>query len=157
MLNDYKSGFTPNPDIMCNHHIKFDAFYKYAVKHLGVDAIAMGHYARTNFGPFLEHFNEGSTVKLLKGTDTLKDQSFFLSRVHQEALKHCLFPVGHLHKLTVRQMATNSGLLQNVASKPDSVGMCFIGPRHFRHFIDQVNNFFINFQLLFIIQQLIST
>lgn len=122
-LNEYKAYRTPNPDVLCNKEIKFKAFLQYA-QTLGCDYIAMGHYAR------VEH---GSTHKLLRGLDNNKDQSYFLHQLTEEQLKRVLFPVGELDKKTVREIATKYNLA--TANKKDSTGVCFIGERDFKKFL----------------------
>lgn len=120
-LEELKRGRTPNPDIMCNKYIKFDMFAKEANK-LGADYIATGHYARIKNG------------KLLKGIDSNKDQTYFLSQLSSQQLEHVLFPVGELEKTEVRKIA--SELQLNIAKKKDSTGICFIGERNFTHFLE---------------------
>ncbi len=122
-LDEYEKGRTPNPDILCNKYIKFDAFFKYA-KENGFDALATGHYAR------VQH-NHSSTM--LKAIDTNKDQSYFLCQISQEALSKTLFPLGELTKPEVREIAEE--LKIQVAHKKDSTGICFIGERNFRQFL----------------------
>lgn len=124
-LEETKKGRTPNPDILCNRHIKFNAFFKYA-KSLGFDWVATGHYARVLH-------QEGKNSVMLKGLDSNKDQTYFLVQVPQEALNHTLFPVGELNKSEVRKIALELDLA--VAQKKDSTGICFIGERHFREFL----------------------
>ena len=119
-LNELKKGRTPNPDIMCNKYIKFDAFAKYA-KELGADYIATGHYAILEDGIFK------------RGIDPNKDQTYFLSQLSKEQLKNVLFPVGHLEKTEVRKIAEELGLI--TANKKDSTGICFIGERNFKEFL----------------------
>lgn len=121
-LSEYKKGRTPNPDVMCNTEIKFNAFLKYALKIDG-DYIAMGHYSKTEDG------------KLLRGYDKNKDQSYFLSRITTEALKRSIFPIGDLEKPKVREIAEREGLV--TAKKKDSTGVCFIGERNFNEFLDR--------------------
>lgn len=123
-LEEYKKGRTPNPDIMCNKYIKFNAFLKYA-QTLGADYIAMGHYARVRHEPEKSY--------LLRGVDTNKDQSYFLCMLKQEQLRKALFPIGHLTKPEVRNIAKEAGLY--TAQKKDSTGICFIGERNFKHFL----------------------
>ena len=123
-LNEYKSGRTPNPDIMCNKYIKFNAFLHHAST-LGADYIAMGHYAR------VRHDKDKSY--LLRGVDSNKDQTYFLCQISQEQLRHSLFPVGHLTKKEVREIAKNANLW--TAEKKDSTGICFIGERNFHQFL----------------------
>lgn len=134
LLEEYSCGLTPNPDMLCNRHIKFDAFEAHCVRRLGVDAIATGHYARTSFGPFLESYRDQGTVRLLRPKDSFQDQTFFLSRVPQKGLRRCLFPLGEHTKAEVRHIASQIGL-HSVASKKASTGICFVGPRNFRSFI----------------------
>ena len=119
-LDELKKGRTPNPDIMCNKYIKFDAFLKEARK-LGADYIATGHYARLIDG------------KLLRGIDDDKDQTYFLSQLSNEQLKDVLFPVGELRKPEVRKIAEQYNLI--TATKKDSTGICFIGERNFTNFL----------------------
>lgn len=123
-LEEYKKGRTPNPDILCNKHIKFDHFFDYAMKH-GYDRVATGHYAR------VVHHADHS--ELLKGLDLNKDQSYFLAQISQKALSKTLFPVGDLEKPEVRRIAEKLNL--SVAKKKDSTGICFIGERDFRAFL----------------------
>jgi tRNA-uridine 2-sulfurtransferase len=123
-LQEYRAGRTPNPDIMCNKEIKFDAFLKYALK-LGADRIATGHYARLQ--------PEDGYQLLLKGRDAGKDQSYFLYRLGQEELRYSLFPLGEMRKSEVRKIATECGFDNH--EKKDSTGICFIGERRFRDFL----------------------
>ncbi len=125
-LAEYRCGRTPNPDIMCNKEIKFRAFLDHAL-HLGADAIATGHYAR------MRPANEG--VELLRGVDANKDQSYFLCALSQAQLQPALFPLGNLQKPMVRQIATEAGLATH--AKKDSTGICFIGERKFRNFLER--------------------
>ena len=125
-LNEYKKGRTPNPDVMCNTEIKFKAFLNFAMQ-LDSDYIAMGHYTRTK--------TENGKTYLLKGLDPNKDQSYFLSRVKEEALAKTLFPIGDLEKTQVRDIAKKYNLA--TASKKDSTGICFIGERDFNNFLDK--------------------
>ena len=120
-LDELKKGRTPNPDIMCNKYIKFDMFIKEAIK-LGADYIATGHYARIKDG------------KLLRAIDKNKDQTYFLSQVSNEQLKNVLFPIGELTKEEVRDIAKEYGLV--TATKKDSTGICFIGERNFKKFLE---------------------
>ena len=120
-LEELKRGRTPNPDVMCNKYIKFDMFAKEAQK-LGADYIATGHYARIKNG------------KLLRGVDENKDQTYFLAQVSKEQLKNVLFPVGDLKKSRVREIASENGLI--TAKKKDSTGICFIGERNFKKFLE---------------------
>ena len=123
-LQEYRLGRTPNPDILCNREIKFKAFLDYA-KHLGADFIATGHYAR--------RVDEGERTFLLKGEDSNKDQSYFLHQVGEAELKQSLFPLGDLDKTKVRALAETLGLV--TAAKKDSTGICFIGERRFKDFL----------------------
>jgi len=123
-LAEYKKGRTPNPDILCNKHIKFDHFFDYAMKN-GFDTVATGHYAR------VVHYPDHS--ELLKGKDLNKDQSYFLAQISQAALAKTLFPLGDLDKHEVRAIAEKLNL--SVAKKKDSTGICFIGERNFRAFL----------------------
>ncbi len=123
-LSELRQGRTPNPDILCNKHIKFSAFLQIA-KSLGADKIAMGHYARTTA--------TATGTWLLRGVDRNKDQSYFLCQLTQSQLESTLFPIGELNKTEVRKIAEAAGML--VAGKKDSTGICFIGERHFSAFI----------------------
>ncbi|WP_300428070.1 tRNA 2-thiouridine(34) synthase MnmA [uncultured Thalassolituus sp.] len=125
-LEEYKAGRTPNPDILCNREIKFKAFLEYA-KILGADLIATGHYVRRGE-------REGKTV-LLKGLDANKDQSYFLHAVGSDEIAMTLFPVGELEKPEVRRIAEANNLV--TADKKDSTGICFIGERRFKDFLQQ--------------------
>jgi tRNA-specific 2-thiouridylase len=127
-LREYSSGRTPNPDILCNAEIKFKSFLDHAMR-LGAEKIATGHYARVRL-------NEATGKhELLKGLDPSKDQSYFLHRLNQAQLSKTLFPVGELHKTEVRRIAAEIGLPN--AKKKDSTGICFIGERPFRDFLNQ--------------------
>ena len=125
-LQEYQAGRTPNPDILCNAEIKFKAFLDHAIAR-GADKIATGHYARVR--------HTGAQVQLLKGLDPGKDQSYFLHRLRQDQLARTLFPVGELHKSEVRRLASEIGLPN--AKKRDSTGICFIGERPFRAFLNR--------------------
>lgn len=127
-LREYEAGRTPNPDILCNAEIKFKAFLDHAMR-LGAEKIATGHYARVRR-------NDASGLhELLKGLDPAKDQSYFLHRLNQAQLSKTLFPVGELHKTEVRRIADEIGLPN--AKKKDSTGICFIGERPFREFLNR--------------------
>jgi tRNA-specific 2-thiouridylase len=128
-LREYQAGRTPNPDVLCNTHVKFDVFLTYAHQQLGADRIATGHYARLQAHP------EQAVVTLLKGVDAQKDQSYFLHRLAQEPLSRACFPVGELTKPQVRQIAQDLRLPN--AQKKDSTGICFIGERPFAEFLNQ--------------------
>jgi len=126
-LREYSAGRTPNPDVLCNAEIKFKAFLDHALK-LGADQIATGHYARVRRG-------ESSRIELMRGRDPTKDQSYFLHRLNQQQLARTLFPVGELLKSEVRRIAREIGLPN--AAKRDSTGICFIGERPFREFLNR--------------------
>ncbi|MDY6981697.1 MAG: tRNA 2-thiouridine(34) synthase MnmA [Pseudomonadota bacterium] len=123
-LHEYRAGRTPNPDILCNREIKFKAFLDYAT-HLGADLIATGHYTR--------RADVDGSAHLLKGLDPNKDQSYFLSAVNEAQLARSLFPVGELDKKDVRALAAKHGFVTH--DKKDSTGICFIGERRFRDFL----------------------
>ena len=125
-LREYAAGRTPNPDVLCNAEIKFKAFLDHAMS-LGADAIATGHYARVR--------HEGGKVQLLKALDATKDQSYFLHRLTQQQLAKVLFPLGEIPKTEVRTIAEQIGL--HNARKKDSTGICFIGERPFREFLNR--------------------
>ena len=127
-LREYQAGRTPNPDILCNAEIKFKAFLDHAMR-LGADKIATGHYAR------VRHNTDSSLYELLKGVDASKDQSYFLHRLTQAQLSQTLFPVGEIEKIEVRRLADAAGLPN--ARKKDSTGICFIGERPFREFLNR--------------------
>ncbi|MEY3446546.1 MAG: hypothetical protein RIR45_1301 [Pseudomonadota bacterium] len=127
-LREYQAGRTPNPDILCNAEIKFKAFLDHAMR-LGAEKIATGHYARVRQNP------QNGLFELLKGLDPAKDQSYFLHRLNQAQLSKTLFPVGELHKTEVRRIADEIGLPN--ARKKDSTGICFIGERPFRDFLNR--------------------
>lgn len=117
MFSEYRSGRTPNPDVLCNREIKFDLFLKEAEK-LGADFIATGHYCQKTT-------SSNGTDHLLAGNDPEKDQSYFLCQLNSFQLSKTLFPIGHLHKSEVRKIAAEQGLV--TAEKKDSQGLCFIG------------------------------
>lgn len=121
MIEEYKRGRTPNPDVMCNKYVKFGAFLRFALDN-GADYVATGHYSQNQESRIR---NQGTTRRLLMGADTNKDQSYFLWTLTQEQLKHILFPVGHLEKPEVRRLAKKFGL--STAEKKDSQGVCFLG------------------------------
>lgn len=125
-LREYEAGRTPNPDVLCNAEIKFKAFLDHALR-LGAEKIATGHYARVRA--------RAGQFELLKGLDPLKDQSYFLHRLTQAQLAKTLFPVGELAKTEVRRIAAEIGLPN--AKKKDSTGICFIGERPFREFLNR--------------------
>jgi tRNA-uridine 2-sulfurtransferase len=125
-LREYAAGRTPNPDVLCNAEIKFRAFLEHAMR-LGGSRIATGHYARIDL-------HEGSH-RLLRGRDAAKDQSYFLHRLDQAQLARVVFPVGELRKAQVRAIAREAGLPNH--DKKDSTGICFIGERPFREFLNR--------------------
>ena len=127
-LAEYRSGRTPNPDVLCNAEIKFKAFLDHAMR-LGAERIATGHYARVRFDAANQRH------QLCKGLDASKDQSYFLHRLTQTQLAKTLFPIGELQKSEVRRIATEIGLPN--AAKKDSTGICFIGERPFREFLNR--------------------
>ena len=127
-VREYQAGRTPNPDILCNAEIKFKSFLDHAMR-LGASSIATGHYAR------VRHNLQTGLHELLKGLDPSKDQSYFLHRLNQAQLAKTLFPVGELHKTDVRRIALEIGLPN--AKKKDSTGICFIGERPFREFLNR--------------------
>ena len=141
-LREYRAGRTPNPDVLCNAEIKFKAFLDHAVR-LGADSIATGHYARVRPAVYEENkalaqyprAEVAIKYELLKGLDPGKDQSYFLHRLNQAQLSKTLFPVGELHKSEVRRIALDIGLPN--AKKKDSTGICFIGERPFRDFLNR--------------------
>ncbi|XP_056429668.1 mitochondrial tRNA-specific 2-thiouridylase 1 isoform X2 [Hyla sarda] len=148
-LNEYEKGRTPNPDILCNKHIKFNHFLNYAIDNLGADAIATGHYARTSHEDdeifqhqyvksphtlFRNRFEIRNNVKLLQAADYFKDQTFFLSQISQYALRKTLFPLGDLTKDFVKKIAAEAGF-HHVLKRKESMGICFIGERNFEKFI----------------------
>jgi len=124
-LQEYRRGRTPNPDILCNKHIKFHSFLEYAQKN-GFSKIATGHYARI--------VEENGRYYLARGRDDSKDQSYFLAQIDSSCLSKCLFPLGELEKSEVRELALELGLL--IAEKKDSTGICFIGERNFKEFLN---------------------
>lgn len=125
-LAEYSAGRTPNPDILCNKEIKFKAFLEHA-RCQGADAIATGHYVQSGA--------ENGNIELRRGMDRNKDQSYFLYTLNQNQLRPSLFPVGHLEKPNVRQLAHQAGF--HVHSKKDSTGICFIGERKFSRFLEE--------------------
>jgi tRNA-specific 2-thiouridylase len=127
MFAEYKSGRTPNPDVLCNREIKFDVFLKAAME-LGADYVATGHYCRK-----IKH--EDGSFGLLSGTDPSKDQSYFLCQLSQEQLSKALFPIGELLKSEVREIARKMGL--HTADKKDSQGLCFVGKISLPQFLQQ--------------------
>ncbi|TSC67895.1 MAG: tRNA-specific 2-thiouridylase [Parcubacteria group bacterium Gr01-1014_72] len=136
MIREYKTGRTPNPDVFCNKHIKFGAFYKWALSH-GADFVATGHYAQ-----IMEHktwnmehrkSSDVSSFMLQVSRDLEKDQSYFLWQIRKEQLPHILFPVGGMKKTEVRKLAKKFGLI--TAKKKDSQGLCFLGKVDMKEFL----------------------
>lgn len=125
-LDEYRTGRTPNPDVLCNKEIKFRAFLDHAIG-LGADHIATGHYARTRY-------HDGAW-RLYKGVDGDKDQSYFLHLLDQTQLSRAVFPLGELRKQAVRELAARAGFVNH--AKKDSTGVCFIGERNFRQFLSR--------------------
>ncbi|KGA98025.1 thiouridylase [Alkalihalobacillus alcalophilus ATCC 27647 = CGMCC 1.3604] len=125
-LEEYKSGRTPNPDVMCNKEIKFKAFLNHALT-LGADYVATGHYAQVK--------EVDGEVQLLRGADDNKDQTYFLNALSQQQLSKVMFPLGHLPKKEVREIAKQANLA--TATKKDSTGICFIGERNFKEFLSE--------------------
>ncbi len=125
-LDEYKQGRTPNPDVMCNREIKFGDFLRKALD-LGAEYIATGHYARV--------VETNGEYQLLRGVDSGKDQTYFLNRLNQYQLSKAMFPIGHLPKPMVREIAAEAGLA--TAKKKDSTGVCFIGEKNFKEFLSQ--------------------
>jgi tRNA-specific 2-thiouridylase len=126
-LEEYKAGRTPNPDIMCNKEIKFKAFLEFAAEDLGADYIATGHYTQRRL--------INNKWQMVRGADDNKDQSYFLYTLSHEHIAKTLFPIGHLPKPQVREIAKEHGLLTH--NKKDSTGICFIGERKFSDFLSQ--------------------
>ena len=130
MFDEYQRGRTPNPDVLCNREIKFDIFLKAAMR-LNADYVATGHYCRKD-----EFEDNGKTIyRLLAGKDNNKDQSYFLCQLTQEQLSKALFPIGHLTKPEVREIAKKADLI--TAEKKDSQGLCFIGKVRLPEFLQQ--------------------
>ena len=125
LIKEYENGRTPNPDIFCNKYIKFGPFIDFAKKH-GFDCIAMGHYAK--------RIDKDGKAYLCKSYDQNKDQTYFLSQINQEQVSFCLFPLGNIDKTEVRRIAHELNL-ESVMDKKDSTGICFIGERNFRQFL----------------------
>ena len=125
LIKEYENGRTPNPDIFCNKYIKFGPFIQFAKEH-GFDCIAMGHYAK--------RMDKDGVTYLCKSYDQNKDQTYFLSQISQEQVSFCLFPLGNIDKTEVRKIA-HELQLESVMDKKDSTGICFIGERNFRQFL----------------------
>lgn len=123
-LEEYEKGRTPNPDVMCNKEIKFKAFLEHAMK-LGADYVATGHYARVT--------HDDDDVTMLRGVDNNKDQTYFLNQLSKDQLSKVMFPLGHMEKSEVRELAQKYDLATK--DKKDSTGICFIGERDFKEFL----------------------
>ncbi|KAJ8245419.1 hypothetical protein GJAV_G00270530 [Gymnothorax javanicus] len=149
LLREYQKGRTPNPDILCNKHIKFKHLFQYAMHTLGADAVATGHYARTSqedeevfqrrHDPspkmlFRDRFEIRNPARLHQGADRFKDQTFFLSQISQRALRQTIFPLAGLTKDFVKKMAAEANF-HHVLRKKESMGICFVGERNFEDFI----------------------
>jgi len=126
-LAEYKAGRTPNPDIMCNKEIKFKAFLEFACEDLGADYIATGHYVRRAYA--------NDQWQMVRGLDNNKDQSYFLYTLSDKQVGQTLFPVGNIEKPEVREIAEQAGLITH--NKKDSTGICFIGERKFKDFLQK--------------------
>lgn len=125
-LDEYKAGRTPNPDVMCNKEIKFKAFMDYALS-IGADYVATGHYAQLR--------RTDGKLELLRGNDANKDQTYFLNQLSSDVLEKVMFPLGHLPKSEVREIAKAHDLA--TATKKDSTGICFIGEKNFKDFLSE--------------------
>jgi tRNA-specific 2-thiouridylase len=125
-LDGLRRGETPNPDILCNREIKFNNLYRWSMERIGADFFATGHYARTRR-------DDNGRWRLMQAVDNAKDQTYFLSSINESVLARTLFPVGDLHKSQVRRIAQEANLV--TATKPDSMGICFIGKRPFKEFL----------------------
>ena len=131
MFSEYEKGRTPNPDVLCNREIKFDSFVE-AARELGAEYVATGHYCRKEV---IQTYDGEPMYRLLAGTDTNKDQSYFLCQLSQQQLSNALFPIGHLLKPQVRQIAKRLGLA--TALRKDSQGVCFVGKIDLPVFLQQ--------------------
>jgi tRNA-specific 2-thiouridylase len=129
-IKEYESGYTPNPDVLCNREIKFKVFFEKAMG-LGADYLATGHYCQVK--------NINGRTQLLKGADPKKDQSYFLCAVKSEVLEKVMFPIGHIPKSKVRELAAHYDLATK--NKKDSTGICFIGERNFKNFLSHYVTF----------------
>jgi tRNA-specific 2-thiouridylase len=129
-VEEYKLGFTPNPDVLCNREIKFKVFFEKAME-LGADFLATGHYCQS--------IESNGEFQLVKGADPLKDQSYFLYTIKKEILKKVLFPIGNIPKTKVREIAKKYDLATK--EKKDSTGICFIGERNFKNFLSNYVTF----------------
>jgi tRNA-specific 2-thiouridylase len=123
-IDEYAAGYTPNPDILCNREIKFKVFFDKAME-MGADYLATGHYC--------QHLPIGGRSSLIKGIDQGKDQTYFLYTMQEKILEKVLFPIGHLEKCEVREIAAKYDL--STKEKKDSTGICFIGERNFKEFL----------------------
>ena len=130
MFDEYSKGRTPNPDVLCNREIKFDAFMKVAMK-MGADMVATGHYCRKEF---IDR-NGIQTYRILAGLDPNKDQSYFLCQLTQDQLAKAMFPIGNLTKPEVRRIAKDADLPS--AEKKDSQGICFVGKVDMHKFLEK--------------------
>ena len=130
MFNEYENGRTPNPDVLCNREIKFDVFLEIALG-LGADYIATGHYCQVN----KINKDDKEIYRLIAGADEKKDQSYFLCQLNQKQLSKAIFPIGHLTKADVRNIAKTNGLI--TAEKKDSQGLCFVGKVKLPDFLKQ--------------------
>ena len=130
MFNEYENGRTPNPDVLCNREIKFDIFHEIALN-LGADYIATGHYCQVN----KINKDDKEIYRLLAGADEKKDQSYFLCQLNQKQLSKAIFPIGHLTKSDVRDIAKKNDLIN--AAKKDSQGLCFVGKVKLPDFLKQ--------------------
>ena len=130
MFNEYENGRTPNPDVLCNREIKFDIFLKIALN-LGADYIATGHYCQVN----KINKDNKEIYRLIAGADEKKDQSYFLCQLSQKQLSKAIFPIGHLTKSDVRDIAKKNDLI--TADKKDSQGLCFVGKVKLPDFLKQ--------------------
>ena len=130
MFNEYENGRTPNPDVLCNREIKFDIFLEIALN-LGADYIATGHYCQVN----KINKDDKEIYRLLAGADEKKDQSYFLCQLNQKQLSKAIFPIGHLTKSDVRDIAKKNDLI--TAAKKDSQGLCFVGKVKLPDFLKQ--------------------
>ena len=130
MFNEYENGRTPNPDVLCNREIKFDIFLKIALD-LGADYIATGHYCQVN----KINKDNKEIYRLIVGADEKKDQSYFLCQLNQKQLSKVIFPIGHLTKSDVRDIAKKNDLI--TAAKKDSQGLCFVGKVKLPDFLKQ--------------------
>ncbi|OWF36117.1 mitochondrial tRNA-specific 2-thiouridylase 1-like [Mizuhopecten yessoensis] len=134
-LEDHKNGLSSVPDIYCNRYIKFGEFFDTARNEFNADAIATGHYARTSIEHDMENADLSKGVKLLRGLDPVKDQTFFLAQIPQKTLERTIFPVGSMLKKDVKKIAIESGL-ERIAKKKESMGLCYIGKTNFSKFIE---------------------